>query len=281
MQAFDGSGANVSAGRKVLLVAPKGQLRRRLARGLERRGYQVTRVKPDTEDLFSRALGKQAIVFAPTGNLLEAQLARENEADEAESTSTRTTEVLRASNAPGVELIVCVLPLSDGYHSVVGQVKRHGKPYVILRAPALLEEVAESALRDAPFHLWLPRSGAMSAAASSTLLEAVSDALVTEQQGRENAVTAGRYHLAGLVEAAAFTRRRRPHVHAVPPLLYRWVRPMARWLRGGEPVAMSFADRVLGTSAMPRQRSAPAARALPRELGGRLRVSARIERAGA
>ena len=272
MQAFDGSRAHTPVGSKLLLVAPRGLLRQRLSRGLKRQGYQVTRVRPGAEDLFSRALGKQAIVFAGAGNLLDVQLSQAHDAGEALSAGAHLAEVLRASNAPGVQLLVFLFPL-DGYQSEVAQIRRYGKPYVILRSPALLEEVAEAALSDAPSQLWLPKAGAISATPSSVVLQAISNALITEEQGRETPIVSSRYHLAGLLAAAAATRRQRPVVHAVHPGLYRWARAIARWLSGSEPAALRFADRVLGNpAAFQPRRSVKDSKPPARGLGARVRA---------
>jgi hypothetical protein len=231
--------------KNVLLVAPRGSTRLRLCRELRRRGYHVHRTGPDT-DLFLRACGKQAIVYSPVPSMLATQAGDESVPP---SGTTEMDEVLRVANSRSVPLIVLLLPVAGDYAAELGALRRSGTPYVVLRAPALFHEVAAVALEPNERHLWLPAVGSIEATSVEALAEAVAEALVTEHQGREAVVPSERLDAAQLLQAAAATLvGAKPSVHRVWPALYRTVRPMVRWLRGHEPAALDFADRMLGAS---------------------------------
>jgi len=226
----------------VLLVAPRGSTRLRLCRELRRRGYHVQRTAPDT-DLFLRACGKQAIVYSPVPSMLATQLGDESTPPRG---PTEMDEVLKVANARSIPLIVLLLPVGGDYAAELGALRKSGTPYVVLRAPPLFHEVAAVALEPNERRLWLPAVGSIEATSVEALAEAVAEALVTEQQGREAAVASERLDAAQLLQAAAGTLvGAKPSVHRVRPALYHTLRPMLRWLRGHEPAALAFTDRML------------------------------------
>jgi hypothetical protein len=221
---------------QVLLVADGGGAASLIEAVLVARGYGVTRAPLSDVDLFSRALGRQAIVFVPTSNLLSAQLADGAGGD-------AVHDVLRAARAPGVHLIVAALPAAPSFDGIVDAIAREGKPYVIARTPGLMEEVAEMIRHERT--LWLPRAGRVEVSRGSALASAVVSALETEEQGRVLRVPSESFDLAGLFEAASDVIGGPVRVRAVAPLVYRVVRPVARWLNGGEPAPLALADRLL------------------------------------
>jgi hypothetical protein len=131
----------------VLVLAGEGPLGEALRSAVERRGPSRS-VPLEHDDLFGSALGCAAIVYAPAGNLLHARLAPRPD-------PSRVRRVLGATEAPGVRLLVMVVP--PGYEEEEKLVRKYGVPYVIVHAPPLVEELAlESELRAAG-HVWLPR----------------------------------------------------------------------------------------------------------------------------
>jgi hypothetical protein len=232
----------------VLLVAEDGIAASRVEAALTARGHTVVRASPRGPDLFSSALGQQAIVFVPSRNLLAAQLGNGDGRDPID-------ETLSATRAPGVELLVVALPHASGFDPMVEAIERHGKPYLILRTPGLLEELAET-IRQGEGTLWLPRTGSVRMSRASALADAVAAAIETDEQGRVTLVPSESFDVAGVFDAAARSIGGQVRVHGVSPLVYRMVRPVARWLKGGEPPPLAFADRLLARPASPASNTA-------------------------
>jgi hypothetical protein len=227
--------------RAILLVAEdEGIAARRIEAVLGAHGHTVTRAAPDDPDLFSRALGQRAIVFVPSRNLLSAVL------EGGGTERVAVDAVLSATRAPGVELLVAALPEAPRFDELVDAVERHGKPYAIVRAPGLMEEVAQT-LEQGERTLWLPRTGTVRISRADALAEAVAAALDSEDQGRVTPVCSESFDVASLFDAAARSSGGKVRVRAVTPVVYRLLRPVARWLKGGEPPPLAFADRLLAT----------------------------------
>jgi len=234
----------------LLLVADEGIGARRLEAALVAQGHSVNRAAPDDADLFSSALGRQAIVFVPCRSLLSAELSGEGGVRRVD-----VEAVLGAARAPGVELLVAALPEAPEFDGLVDAIQRHGKPYVIVRAPGLMEEVAQT-LELAEQTLWLPRTGSVRVARADALAAAVVAALDAEDQGRVTPVKSERFDVASLFDAAARSRGGKVRVRAVAPAVYRMLRPVARWLKRGEPAPLAFADQLLATASRPSRRDA-------------------------
>lgn len=244
VEGWDDDGDEGAAARRaapVLLVADAGDTAQLVEAVLVARGYRVTRVSTTEADLFSRALGQEAIVFLPASNLLSAQLAQG-------AGGEVVHEVLRASRAPGVGLVVAALPEARGFDAIVDAIARSGKPYIVVRTPGLMEEVAET-IRHGERTLWLPRAGRIPVSRGSALAEAVVSALESEHQGRVLSVASESFDVAGLFAAASDIIGGQVRVRAVTPLIYRVVRPVARWLKGGEPAPLAIADQLLARQA--------------------------------
>jgi hypothetical protein len=146
-----------------------------------------------------------------------------------------------------VELLVAALPEAPEFDAMVEAIQRHGKPYAILRTPGLMEEVAQT-LEHGEQTLWLPRTGSVRISRAEALAAAVVAALETEDQGRVTAVSSERFDVASLFDAAARDSGGQVRVRAVTPVVYRMLRPVARWLKGGEPRQLAFADQLLATA---------------------------------
>jgi hypothetical protein len=226
-----------AVGEQVLLVADEGSVASLLSAVLVARGYRVTRAPGGEPDLFSLAIGQNAIVFLPARNLLAAELENAEGGGDVK-------EVLRAAHAPGVHLLVAALPAAPAFDGVVDAIARDGKPYVVARSHGLLEEVAEAIQHDERT-LWLPRAGRVDVSRGNALVDAVVGALETDAQGRVIGVPSESFDVAALFAAASDAIGGQVRVRAVAPLVYRMLRPVARCLKRGEPAPLAFADRLL------------------------------------
>lgn len=121
--------------------------------------------------------------------------------------------------------------------------RRAGKPYVVVSAPPLLEEIGATIAGDAGT-LWIPESGSIEAAHASDVARAVLAASESEYQGRVERVHGDQMDLATLFREAAGTSAREVRVRGVWPPLHRAIRPVARWLRRGEPPGLSLASEL-------------------------------------
>ena len=216
-----------------LLTFDAGPLRSAIADRLRAMGLSVNATAP-SEDWFEAALGAECVVYAPAARLLDGCL-------DPQPDPARMRRALGASSAPGVGSIVVVVPKGGAYDVEIDMLRRHGKPFVVVESPLLLEEVA------AHLHetdLWLPRSGRVAACAASAVAEMVAVAVAEEPHGRTLAVEAVEMDLATLFRRAADSTARNVHVHGVPRLLHELTRPLARLLRGDEPQALALADRL-------------------------------------
>jgi hypothetical protein len=83
-------------------------------------------------------------------------------------------------------------------------------------------------------------------------------ALSTEEQGRVWELPSETFDVASLFVAASGLSGAPVRVRPVQPLVYRVMRPVARWLKGGEPPLLELADRLLARSQATASSSAPA-----------------------
>jgi hypothetical protein len=229
---------------QILLVAEPSVASRAVEVALRTRGYDVLMTALGDPDLFSHAVGRRAVVVLPTRSLLAAGLAPPAGCDAIEA-------ALSAAGAPGVKLLVVALPSAAQFDPVVETVQRHGKPYIVLRACGLIEEVAEVLRPESgiPEHgtLWLPRSGEVRVSRGSALADAVATALETDEQGRVQELSSEAFDVASLFAVASGLGGAQVRVRPVQPFVYRMVRPVARWFKGSEPPLLALADRLLAS----------------------------------
>jgi hypothetical protein len=221
----------------VLIVADQGPVSDAVARAAEALG-PVRWASADDEDLWLAAKGCRAIVYIPAPSLLGGRLEPSPDVE-------RVQAVLAASNAPGVEVVVMVVPSRAGYEAEIRAIRKYGAPYVLLEPPVVLEEIGAALTSESHRSIWLPRSGVVPVTSADTLAAAVVAAVDTEEQGRFLPIPAAEVDVAEVFKEAAQTVCPEVKVHAVWPRLHRTVRPIVRWLRGGEPTALSLADRLL------------------------------------
>jgi hypothetical protein len=98
--------------------------------------------------------------------------------------------------------------------------------------------------RDDERTLWIPQGSAIRTCTANELAEAVCAALSDEAQGRTHEVASRPVDLAALVRTAAQSSGSSLRVHSVPTPLFRLARPVARWIKGKEPIALTLYDRL-------------------------------------
>ena len=236
-----------------LLVGEAGPLTRALQEQLERSEGSLAIARPSDPDLFQRALGHRAILYVPASSILARKL-------DPEPDPGRIRAVLGASNAPGVRVLVAVLP--EGYEAEIDAIRRFGTPYVILEAPPLLEEVAQAMAAEAGKTLWLPQRGRlMSAQAEAVAREAVG-AIDSQWQGRVIPIRGQELGPKSLFEQAAAGAGLRLRIHRISASLFRWFGRLRRWLGGPVPASRALVERLfpeLGSDSRPRALPPPAA----------------------
>ncbi len=226
----------------VLCIVENGIAREAITTCLAQHGHAFAVASPSHEDLFSVALHRKAIVYVASPRLLDGWMHPAPSID-------RIRSVLGAAQAPGVELVVAVFPGSDGYEAEEAALRTEGKPYIVLRAPPLAEELAEDVLQDDERSLWVPEGAVVRACEAGALATAVLSALSDERQGRAHDVPSEAIDLPKLFRRVAQRSPRPLRVHLVPRTIFRMARPVARWMRGKEPVALTLYDRLATSSA--------------------------------
>jgi hypothetical protein len=238
---------------RVLLIAEDGPLARLLAVGLERSGCLVARASAQDEDLFGKAVGHDTIVYLPARSFLGVSSGREG------FVPANPSEVLAAGNAPGVKLLVTVLPTSPRVTTVEEAIQRSGIPYFIVRTPAVVDELKPE-LEDlegeiAPT-LWAPACDGIPLGDSDALLRTVCECLVDERQGRTIELPATIRDVPTALQRALGGGERR--VIPVWPPIFQKGRVAARMMRGRDTADVRLIDALLAGAEHP---SAPPLRA--------------------
>jgi hypothetical protein len=217
-----------------LVIGEAGVLRDAVVRALTPQGdVAVTTIEDD--DLVSAACGQEAVVYLAGAGLVDAALSPAPSAE-------RARDALRAAHAPGVSLIVAVLPEGDAYREEIDVIERDGTPYVVVEAPPLLEELAGT-LYDG-VTLFVPSEGAVRATDAAGVAAAVRDALVTEEQGRIVSVAVGPLAPKALLRRAAELGSRRVRVISLWKPLYRLARWIGKLFRRRAPVPVVLCERL-------------------------------------
>jgi hypothetical protein len=203
----------------------------------------VRSARVDDPDLFMKAIDCRAIVGAAGPSMLDGKL-------EPSPSPERMRSLVRAANAPGVELVVVVVPSGDRYADEELVLKKDGIPYVILRCPPLVEELAEAANFHVTGSLWLPRGNTTALTSGADLVAAIGRALHDDSlQGATVDVPAEQVDLTEAVRRAARVAGARTEVRATSRGLSAALRKVSAWLGRPQPSAMSLYDRMLSTAA--------------------------------
>jgi hypothetical protein len=206
-------------------------------------GEDVRSARADDPDLFMTALHCRAIVGAVAPNLLDEKL-------EPRPSPDRMRPMVRAANAPGVKLVVVVVPSGERYAEEELVLKKDGIPYVILRCAPLVEELAEATNFHVTGSLWLARGKTTAISTCADVASAVCKALVDDSlQGATIEVPSEQVDLAEAVRRAARAAGAHTAVRATSPSLSVAYRKVSRWLGLTEPPALTLYERMLSAAA--------------------------------
>jgi hypothetical protein len=177
----------------------------------------------DPSDVFMAALGCRAVVCAAAPNLLEGKL-------DPRPSPQRMRTIVRGASAPGVGLVVLVVPAGERYADEERVLRKDGIPYVILRCAPLVEELAEATNFHVTRSLWLARGTSTEICTAAELARTVVKALGEDSwQGATLDVPCERVDLAEAVRRAAraagagtAVRMTSPHVSAVYETVSGW-----------------------------------------------------------
>jgi hypothetical protein len=219
---------------------PLGVAIRGAIRGM---GEDVRSARVDDPDLFMTALGCRAIVCTAAPNLLDGKL-------EPSPLPERMRSIVKAANAPGVKLVVVVVPSGDRYADEELVLKKDGIPYVILRCPPLVEELAEATNFHVTRSLWLARGKTTAISTCADVDAAVRKALVEDSlQGATIDVPSEQVDLTEAVRRAARLAGAHTEVRATSPGLSAAFRKFAVWFGRPQPPAITLYDRMLTAAA--------------------------------
>src|SRR5262249_32103901 len=109
----------------------------------------IKEASADDTDLFMTALGCRAIVYVPEPRLIDA--------DSVHAQPERMRRIVSAAQAPGVERVIVITPLSKAWDEEHVVLKKNGVGYTILRTGPLVDEVADATNLHTARAVWLPR----------------------------------------------------------------------------------------------------------------------------
>lgn len=197
----------------------------------------------EPSDLFMAALDCGAILCTAAPNLLDGKL-------DPSPSPERMKTIVRAANAPGVRLVVLVVPSGDHYAEEELVLKKDGIPYVILRCAPLVEELAEATNFHVTGSLWLERGRAKEISTCANLATAVLKALEDGSlEGATVTVPTHRLDLAGAIRQAARVAGARTDVRVVPAAESATYRALAGWLGISKPPALALYERMVNAAA--------------------------------
>jgi len=212
----------------ILAIAGSGPLGMAVAGALEGLGEQAREASPSDDDLFMKALDCRAIVHAPSPDILPGTLKPAPD-------PARILSVLRACNAPGVRLLVLVIPAGNGYEPELELVRHHGIPYVIVETAPLEEELSRMIASEGGA-VWLPKDARARLSKRAAVHAAVVEALTNDElQGRSITVDADEVSLAIALRSAVESAGGAVAVHAVPRFVDRATRTVRGWLGMKDP----------------------------------------------
>ena len=222
---------------RILLVADDSCVARLLAYWLATAGCLVTRASTSDDDLFTKALDHDTVVYLPTKGFLDSR-SREDPMIQATN-----REVLGAANAPGVSLLVTILPANAREDVLEEAIQRSGIPYFIVRTPALIEELRVELADEVPDTVWVPQCDGVAFGEAKALLSVVLRCLRDERQGSILQVPAT------VTDVPTALRRALPagenRVIAVWPPIFQMGRIAARMMRGRDTRDVQVIDTLL------------------------------------
>jgi hypothetical protein len=189
-------------------------------------------------DLFMKALGFRAIVYAPEARLLEAAEGGSPEPE-------RMRAIVSAAQAPGVERVVVVAPSGSAWEEEHAVLRKNGIGYTILRAQPLLDELADATNLHAARDVWLPRGKTVRLASADALARAVHLALTRDDWcGSTIDVDAESLDIAEAMRRAAALAGARVRVHVTSPSMSFAMRKLSLWMGLEPPELERLCDRL-------------------------------------
>jgi uncharacterized protein YbjT (DUF2867 family) len=222
---------------RILLIADDGCVARLLGDGLGNAGCVVTRAGTRDEDLFSKAIDHDTIVYLPASSLLEESSGQGDPAD------SEIREVLGAGNAPGVKLLVTVIRAGGEARVLEEAIQRSGIPYFLVRSPALIEELKVELSGEVPETIWVPECDGVAFGDVEALVRTVRQCLVDERQGRTIELPATVRDIPSALRRALSADERR--VIAVWPPIFQMGRVVARMMRRRDTPDLRLIDALL------------------------------------
>lgn len=223
--------------KRILLVADEGCVAQLLADGLAVAGCVVTRASTGDDDLFTKALGHDTLVYVPARGLLDSRRR------EGPDVQARTREVLGAANAPGVSLLVTILPANAREDVLEAAIQRSGIPYFIVRSPALIEELKLELEGEVPDTVWVPQCGGVAFGDAKTLVSVVRHCLTDDRQGLVIELPSTVTDMPTALRRALSAGENR--VIAVWPPIFQMGRIAARMMRGRDTRDVQVIDALL------------------------------------
>ena len=214
----------------VLLMGTPSPLRDHIAAALADKGHETKVVAPDHDDPFGCAVGSREVVYLPSPSFDTQETASRE----------RMGAALSAAHAPGVEVVIALLPLT-GFDDELDALAADGVPYVVLRVPLLIEELGRT-LKDERW-FFVARDEAVRAVAADAVVSAIETAIDSEEQGRVHEL--GRVPLPAwaVLERAAESANKRVRVFSLWPPLARALHWLARLFRRRVPPALASCAR--------------------------------------
>jgi hypothetical protein len=149
----------------VTVIAAPGHLRTALLERLSTSGQPAHLYDSATDDLFLLAMKSTAIVYA------------------LEDAPGTFEEALRAMSAPGVRRFVLVSGGGSDLDARRAILRKRGVPYIIVKAPRLLEEALDELVGAQSGRIWLPSDFKLIAASAAAVSDAVVGALDASSDG--------------------------------------------------------------------------------------------------
>lgn len=227
----------------ILDTTGNGPLGIAIRAAIQARGEKVrTTCIGDPADLFMEALDCRAIICTASPSMLDGKLDPSPSLD-------RMRTVVRAANAPGVKLVVVVVPAGESYSEEELVLKKDGIPYVILRCPPLVEELAEAANFHVTGSLWLARGKTTAISTASDLASTVVKALDEGSwQGATIEVPSEQVDLAEAIRRAARLAGARTEVRATSPTISSVYETLSGWLGLNRPPALTLYQRMTAST---------------------------------
>lgn len=228
----------------ILDTTGSGPLGLAIRRAIRAHGEEVrVAAVGEPSDLFMAALGCRAIVCTAAPNLLEGKI-------DPTPSPERMKTIVRAANAPGIRLVVAVVPYGDRHAEEEVVLKRDGIPYVILRCAPLVEELAEATNFHVSGSLWLERGRATEISTCADLATSVQKALEDGSlQGATVTVSAERLDLTEAIRRAASVAGARTEVRSAPAAVGAAYRALTGWLGISKPPALALYERMVKAAA--------------------------------